>query len=87
MAATYTEQHKQKKYRQTSMLRVGFEPAIPVFEWEKTFGASDSAIVYILLAHYPLLIYKEHVPPRRKQQPSGELNELYGKSAGSSAFT
>jgi hypothetical protein len=33
-----------------------FEPAIPVFEREKTFGALDSSAVYILLAHYPLLI-------------------------------
>jgi hypothetical protein len=42
-AATYTEQYKQKKRGQTSMPRVGFKPAIPMFERAKTFHALDRA--------------------------------------------
>jgi hypothetical protein len=35
------KQNKHKKRTQTSMPRVGFEPAIPVFEWEKAVHALD----------------------------------------------
>jgi hypothetical protein len=32
----HTGQHKQDKFTKTSILRVGFEPTIPVFERVKT---------------------------------------------------
>jgi hypothetical protein len=37
----------QNKRTQTSMLRVGFEPKIPVFEQVKTFHALDRAATVI----------------------------------------
>jgi hypothetical protein len=37
----------QKKRGQTSMARVGFEPAIPMFEREKTFRALDRGVTVI----------------------------------------
>jgi hypothetical protein len=40
-AATYTEQHKQRKGNRTSMSRVGFQPTVPVFEGAKTFLAIE----------------------------------------------
>jgi hypothetical protein len=42
-ADTYT----QNKLTQTSRIRVGFEPTIPVFEWAKTVQALDRAATVI----------------------------------------
>jgi hypothetical protein len=36
-AATYTQDNRSRIKVQTSMLRVGFEPTSPEFEWAKTF--------------------------------------------------
>jgi hypothetical protein len=44
---THRTTETQIKCRQTSRPRVGFEPAIPVFEWEKTFHALDRAATVI----------------------------------------
>jgi hypothetical protein len=41
-AVTHTGQYKQnKKRRETSMPRVGFEPTIPVFWWANIYHALD----------------------------------------------
>jgi hypothetical protein len=37
------EQHKQNKHKQTTTLRVGFEPVIPAFVWKKIVHASERA--------------------------------------------
>jgi hypothetical protein len=37
----------QKKRGQTSVLRMGFEPTIPVFEWVKTFHVLDGAATFL----------------------------------------
>jgi hypothetical protein len=37
----------QKKWTQTSILQVGYEPTIPVFEREKTVHALDRAAIVI----------------------------------------
>jgi hypothetical protein len=44
-ASTCTGQHKTEKHGHTSMSRVRFEPAIPVFERWKIVRASDRAAV------------------------------------------
>jgi hypothetical protein len=41
--ATYTGQHKLKKWLQASVPRVGFDPTVPVCERAKTFHALDRA--------------------------------------------
>jgi hypothetical protein len=51
-AATYTGQHKQNKRRQTGMLRVGFEPTIPLFERAKTLHA----VYHASLWSYPFYL-------------------------------
>jgi hypothetical protein len=38
---TYRTTETQNKHTQTSMTQVGYEPTIPVFEWEKTVHALD----------------------------------------------
>jgi FAD synthase len=43
----HTEQHKQNKHTQTSMLRVGFEPTIQAFERAKTVHTLDRAATVI----------------------------------------
>jgi hypothetical protein len=48
-AAPYTGRKKQKK---TSMLRVGFESTIPVFERAKTIYAVDRATIVIGKSSY-----------------------------------
>jgi hypothetical protein len=50
-AVTYT----QNKRTQTSMLRVGFEPTIPVFERAKTVHALDRAAAVIGVAYFCML--------------------------------
>jgi hypothetical protein len=45
----HTEQHKQNKSTQTSILRVGFEPTIPVFERAKTVHALDRVVTCVAL--------------------------------------
>jgi hypothetical protein len=42
-SSPYTEQHNTEKRGHTSMLRAGFEPAMPVFELSKTVRALDRA--------------------------------------------
>jgi hypothetical protein len=49
---TAYENKTQKKRRQTSMPRVGFEPTIPVFERSKTYHASDITSKTLILAQY-----------------------------------
>jgi hypothetical protein len=44
-ASTYTGQHNTEKHRHTSMLREGFEPAIPMFERLKTVLALDRGAI------------------------------------------
>jgi hypothetical protein len=43
----HTEQHKQNKRTQTSMLEVGFEPTIPASEWAKTVHVLERAATVI----------------------------------------
>jgi hypothetical protein len=43
----YTERHKHRINKQTSMPREGFEPTIPVFERAKTVHALDRAATEI----------------------------------------
>jgi hypothetical protein len=57
-AATYTGQHKHKKRGQTSVLRVGFEHTIPVFERAKIFYVLDRAATVIVILTFGV-IYSE----------------------------
>jgi hypothetical protein len=43
----HTDQHKQNKRTQKSMLGVGFEPMTPMFDWVKTVVALDRAATVI----------------------------------------
>jgi hypothetical protein len=54
-AATYTQNNTNTQLTHTdTMLRVGFEPMIPVIEWAKTVQALDSAVTVIDSFHYIL---------------------------------
>jgi hypothetical protein len=52
----------QTKRTQTFMPRMGFEPTTPVFEWTKTFRASDSTTTAIIRQRYRIqIIYLEWI--------------------------
>jgi hypothetical protein len=52
----HTGQHKQNKRTQISMLQMGFEPTIPVFERAKTVHASDPVATGIGTVRYIVTI-------------------------------
>jgi hypothetical protein len=58
---THRTPQSQNKRTQTSMLRVGFEPSIPVFEREKSVHALDRAAIVTgcCLMSQPLIIRAE----------------------------
>jgi hypothetical protein len=52
----YRTAQTQNKRAKTSMPQVGFEPTIPVFEWEKTATVIGDYFIYYLLSHYEFCI-------------------------------
>jgi hypothetical protein len=71
-ATTYTGQHKQNKGRQTSMLSVGFESTISVFDQAKTVHALDRAATVIGI--FNLLVGKYCLHTIKEETIFGELD-------------